>query len=157
MQRKIAIGIFIVLFLSILAIIFHKKFINSNPTNTEKAANLDQDKTLILPVPFKSSNVLNTWVAYAFRGPVKEFGKSTVDENSFRLVMDTDNKSIPVFLTNDRTLVFKVVDGKQIPADFSDIQVGQQVDVYTSYSSNNSWSVGRIIILPDQTTTHQGD
>lgn len=158
MQRKIAIGVFIILAVSIIVLIAHKNPLFVKKSQVSDHTNSIKTQTVSLPVAFDSSNVNNVWISYVFRGPVKEFGPTSENEKIYRLVIGTNNKSIPALLTNEKTLAFKVIDNALVPAVLTDIIVGLQVDVSASYNvARNSWSVGRIVILPDQVTQHIGD
>lgn len=108
---------------------------------------------LSLPVAQGSENVLNTWIAYVFRSPIKELRQIGESSTNYSLILETDNKAIPRLHLSERTPVLRVVDNQQTPIPFAELKEGILVDVFASYNiENNSWSVGRIIIPPEADT-----
>ncbi len=151
MRRKLAIALFLILVFSIIAIVFKKESIGQKSTETESEFTASDNDKLSLPIPQRSDSVLNTWIAYVFRAPIKELNKRDENRPNYTLILETENKTIPPLFLSERVAVFKVVDEQQINMSIDELQKGTVVDVFASYNiDNNSWSVGRIIIPPEE-------
>ncbi len=152
MRRKLAIALFFILVFSIIAIVARDK-IGQRNTPVKTAPVATGNNRLSLPVAQRTESVLNTWIAYVFRAPIKEMKQLGEGSSNYSLILETDNKAIPTLFLSERTPVLRVVDNQQTPISLSELQVGTLVDVFASYNiDNNSWSVGRIIIPPELET-----
>lgn len=116
----------------------------------ENFSSLDTVKLPILP---GEKDVLSSLILYFFQAPVKEF---VVEGDGYRLVLDTENKKIPIFhgIIN-RTQISRLntenPSERPLPATVDEIKEGAVIQVGANYDFvNKIWTVGGITIISNE-------
>ena len=165
-SKKISIGIFFVLLVSlfILTTLNFKKY--KLPANTQKSAqspvvpkiekqnpHLNQDLVtangINLPVPMGSPGVSGVLVHYFFTGKINEIvplGSET------KISIDSSEKSIPSFIVTNETRVSHISqpysEKTSFPIKIGDLKIGQSVDISAEYDLMQKKWFTRDVFLP---------